>query len=98
MYSSSRSRRNSSSGSGRTPDVGDDTYDPVRLAEWTRFHDAAGSLPDEQREVFDLLYYQGMTQDEAAALLGVSDRTVKRRWLSARLALHDALGGQIPGG
>ena len=83
---------------GRTPDAADDTYDPVRLAEWTRFHDAAGALRDEQREVFDLLYYQGMTQEEAATLLEVSDRTVKRRWLAARLALHDALGGRIPGG
>jgi len=35
-------------------------------------------------------------QAEAAALLGVSDRTVKRRWQSARLHLVDALHGQLP--
>ena len=44
----------------------------------------------------DLLYYQGLTQAEAAEVLGVSERTVKRRWQAARLALHDALGGEIP--
>ncbi|MBL8798147.1 MAG: helix-turn-helix domain-containing protein, partial [Planctomycetia bacterium] len=46
---------------------------------------------------FDLLFYQGLSQAEAAALLNVSERTVKRRWQSARLQLHDALGGEFPG-
>jgi DNA-directed RNA polymerase specialized sigma24 family protein len=45
----------------------------------------------------DLLFYQGLQQAEAAAVLGVSERTVKRRWQSARLALHEALGGRLPG-
>jgi DNA-directed RNA polymerase specialized sigma24 family protein len=38
-------------------------------------------LPDKLRAVFDLLWYQGLTQAEAAALLGVAVRTVKSRWL-----------------
>lgn len=53
-------------------------------------------LPEEEREIFDLLWYQGLTQAEAANLLNISDRTVKRRWQSARLLLHDRLGGQLP--
>jgi RNA polymerase sigma-70 factor (ECF subfamily) len=36
-------------------------------------------LPEEEREVFDLVRIQGMTQAEAAQLLGVSAVTVKRR-------------------
>jgi RNA polymerase sigma-70 factor (ECF subfamily) len=40
-----------------------------------------------------LLFYEGLTQEEAATVLGVSLRTLKRRWQSARCRLHDALNG-----
>jgi RNA polymerase sigma factor (sigma-70 family) len=76
--------------------VADPAEDPSRLAAWGEFHEQIAALPEEERETFDLLYYQGLTQAEAAELLGVSERTVKRRWQAARLALHDALGGEIP--
>ncbi len=74
--------------------AGDDT--PDQLALWTEFHRRAGELPEEERDVFGLLWYQGLTQAEAAEVLGVSERTVKRWWQSARLKLHEALGGQLP--
>lgn len=74
----------------------DPTHDPTRLAAWAEFHEQAELLPAEEREVFDLLWYQGLTQDDAARLLGVSERTIKRRWQSARLKLVEALGGQLP--
>jgi RNA polymerase sigma factor (sigma-70 family) len=72
------------------------THEPSELAAWSEFHERAGQLPDEEREVFDLLWYQGLMQEEAAQLLGVSERTVKRRWQSARLQLFEALGGNLP--
>jgi RNA polymerase sigma-70 factor (ECF subfamily) len=71
---------------------------PETIAEWTDFHTAAGKLPNEEREVFDLIWYQGLSQDEAAVVLNVSTRTVKRRWQEAKLWLHRLLGGQEPGG
>ena len=37
------------------------------------------------------LYYGGLTQEEAARVLGISVRTLKRRWHSARLTLYEAL-------
>jgi RNA polymerase sigma-70 factor (ECF subfamily) len=40
---------------------------------------AIDELPEDEREVFDLVRIQGMTQVEAAELLGVSAVTVKRR-------------------
>lgn len=73
------------------------THDPGRLAEWTEFHQRVEALPDEDREIIELLWYQGLTQAEAADALGVSERTVNRRWIRARLRLFDALGGQLPG-
>ena len=41
--------------------------------------EAIGDLPEEEREAFDLVRIQGMTQAEAAHVLGVSAETVKRR-------------------
>jgi RNA polymerase sigma-70 factor (ECF subfamily) len=75
------------------PQAGDD---PHRLAAWTEFHRQIDRLPDEDRETFDLLWYQGLSQAEAASLLNVSERTVKRRWQSARLRIHEALRGEMP--
>lgn len=72
------------------------SFDPQRLASWSDFHRAADRLPGDEREVFDLIFYQGLSQAEAAELLAISDRTLQRRWQSARLALHDALDGQLP--
>jgi RNA polymerase sigma-70 factor (ECF subfamily) len=71
--------------------------DPVQLAAWAEFHAGVEQLPEEEREVFDLLWYQELSQAEVAQLLGVSERTVKRRWAAARLRLHKVLGGTLPG-
>jgi RNA polymerase sigma factor (sigma-70 family) len=70
--------------------------DASRMAAWTAFHAQVEQLPVEEKEVFDLLWYQELSQAEAAALLKVSDRTIKRRWASARLRLHQTLDGQLP--
>jgi RNA polymerase sigma-70 factor (ECF subfamily) len=84
------------SGSRASLDPAVPVEDPERLAAWTAFHDQIEQLPEEERQLFDLLWYQGLNQAEAAALLNVSERTVKRRWASARLRLHQALGGILP--
>jgi RNA polymerase sigma-70 factor (ECF subfamily) len=72
------------------------THDPARLAMWTELHRHVEALPDEEREVFDLLWYQELSQAEAAAVLGVSERTVQRRWQAARVAVYRALKGELP--
>jgi RNA polymerase sigma factor (sigma-70 family) len=74
-------------------DPSSSTLDGEKLRRWTEFHEAAARLPDELRAVFDLLWYQGMPQAEAAALLGVAVPTVKLRWMKARLQMQKALGG-----
>jgi RNA polymerase sigma-70 factor (ECF subfamily) len=70
-----------------------DTLDGEKVQRWTEFHEAAARLPDDLRAVFDVLWYQGLTQAEAAALLDVSVPTVKLRWMKARLQVQQALGG-----
>src|SRR5262245_62988564 len=70
-----------------------DTLDGEKVRRWTEFHEAVARLPDELRAVFDLLWYQGLTQAEAAALLGVAVPTVKLRWMKARWRVQRAWGG-----
>jgi RNA polymerase sigma-70 factor (ECF subfamily) len=44
-----------------------------------RMLEAIDNLPEDDREAFCLVRIQGMTQNEAAQLLGVAPSTVKRR-------------------
>ncbi len=64
---------------------------------WCEFHERVRHLPPEEREVVDLLFYQELTQGEAAELLRVTKRTVQRRWQAALLRLHAALKDHWPG-
>ena len=59
---------------------------------------AVDDLPEEEREAFDLVRIQGMTQVEAAEVLGVSTKTVQRRLNRALLILSEALEDLRPGG
>jgi RNA polymerase sigma-70 factor (ECF subfamily) len=81
----------------RDRDPSDVTHDPVALTDWSDFHAQVAALPDDEREVFGLIFYHGMTQDEAADVLGVAVRTVQRRWQAAMLNLHRARNGESPG-
>ena len=58
---------------------------------------AIEGLPEEEREVFDLVRIQGMTQAEAAHVLGVSAVTVKRRMSRGLRLLTEQLAGPRPG-
>jgi RNA polymerase sigma-70 factor (ECF subfamily) len=70
---------------------------PEDLEGWSAFHAQVEALSDEEREVVGLLFYELLTQQEAATVLGVSLRTVKRRWLSARCLLREKLNEPEPG-
>ena len=75
----------------------DSSGEPATLLEWSEFHEWVDSLPDDEREVFDLLWYQQLTQEQAAEVLGVTTRTIRRRWQDARLKLCKArLGESLP--
>lgn len=78
------------------PEKADLSQEPARLAEWAELHRHIGDLPDDERELFGLLFYQGLRQTEAAELLGVTVRTVQRRWQTALLKLHRVLKGDMP--
>jgi RNA polymerase sigma factor (sigma-70 family) len=86
------------SSSGAEPgDPVDDREGPRELEAWTEFHEVADALPEEIREVFQQIFYLGVTQAELAVVLGVSERTIRSRWQEARLMIHRALEGRLPG-
>jgi RNA polymerase sigma-70 factor (ECF subfamily) len=57
---------------------------------------AIEGLPTEEREVFDLIGIHGLTHAEAAAVVGVSEKTVQRRLHRARLLLAEQLSDLRP--
>lgn len=72
------------------------TDDPYKLALWADFHAAVRQLDPGPRMVFGLIFYQGMKQHEVVPLLGISEKTVRRRWLDAKLALLERFGDDLP--
>ena len=62
------------------------------LDQWTRFHQAVDQLPEEEKEVVDCVYYHGMKKVQAAAFLGVDERTIRRRWELAIDRIRNLIG------
>jgi RNA polymerase sigma factor (sigma-70 family) len=83
----SPAKDDSSAGPPAIDQIGTVTLDPASLARWTEFHEMIQKLPDESREIVNLLWYQELSQAEAAEVLGVAEKTVQRRWLRVRLQL-----------
>jgi RNA polymerase sigma factor (sigma-70 family) len=65
-------------------------------ADGRRMLEAIDSLPEEEREVFGLVRLQGLTQPEAAEVVGVSVKTVQRRLNRASLLLAEKLENLRP--
>jgi RNA polymerase sigma-70 factor (ECF subfamily) len=57
---------------------------------------AIEGLPEDEREVFDLVRIQGMTQAEAGHVLNVSTKTVQRRLNRAVVLLSEILSDLRP--
>jgi RNA polymerase sigma factor (sigma-70 family) len=57
---------------------------------------AIEGLPEDEREVFDLVGIQGLTHVEVATVVGVSEKTVQRRLNRARLLLAEQLADLLP--
>ena len=53
--------------------------------------DALEQLDPRQRQVIECRFYGGMEEKDIAAVLGVSERTVRRDWVKARAWLYQSL-------
>jgi len=65
--------------------------------EARRMLEAIDSLPEDEREAFDLVRIQGLTHGEAAEVLGVAAKTVQRRLDRGLRLLTERLGDLAPG-
>ena len=65
--------------------------------EGRRLLDAIDGLPEDEREAFDLVRIQGLTYGEAAEVLGVAPKTVRRRVDCGPRLLTERLGDLDPG-
>lgn len=64
-----------------------DESDPQALTDWVELHETIDQLPDDEREVFQLIWYRGISKGEVAEMLHIDLRTVQRRWRAARATL-----------
>jgi RNA polymerase sigma-70 factor (ECF subfamily) len=62
-----------------------------------RMLEAIDSLPEDEREAFDLVRIQGLTYAEAAELVGVAPKTVQRRLDRGLQLLTERFGDFGPG-
>jgi len=75
----------------------DDTNDVGRLVAWGEFHQQVEQLSEREKTVVDLLWYQGLSHEEAATLLGVDAKTVQRAWRRAKITLASKLDPSLLG-
>jgi RNA polymerase sigma factor (sigma-70 family) len=61
-----------------------------------RMLEAIDGLPEDEREVFDLVGIQGLTHAEVATVVEASEKTVQRRLNRARLLLAERLADLRP--
>jgi len=80
------------SGVAASPSSSDSCLSP----DGRRMLAAIEALPEDEREVFDLVRIQGLTHAEAAGVVGVSEKTVQRRLNRARLLLAEQLADLRP--
>jgi RNA polymerase sigma-70 factor (ECF subfamily) len=70
--------------------------DSVLTPNGRRILKAIDDLPEDERDVFGLVHIQGLTQGEAAEVLGISVRTVQRRLNRSLIVLADQLADLRP--
>jgi RNA polymerase sigma factor (sigma-70 family) len=77
-----------------TVDHADDVVEAIGRPEERRVVRAAlDELPAEQREVLELMYFDGLTQTQVAEKVGLPLGTVKSRTLLGMRRMRSALGG-----
>jgi RNA polymerase sigma factor (TIGR02999 family) len=76
-------------------DVGDNLADHQELARIGAALDELAKTDASLAEVVDLKFFCGFSFAEIAALRGVSERTVQRKWEKARIYLHHNIRAQL---
>jgi RNA polymerase sigma factor (TIGR02999 family) len=69
-----------------------------RPDELIALDEAMEKLDPRQKQVVEFRFFAGMEEAEIAAVLGVSDRTVRREWVKARAWLYKSMYPDGPAG
>jgi RNA polymerase sigma factor (TIGR02999 family) len=72
-------------------DIAENVADAAQLVEIGQALDELAKTEPELAEIVDLKFFCGFSFGELAAMRGVSERTVQRKWEKARICLHRAL-------
>lgn len=72
-------------------EFGQSTWDPQALMQWTAIHETAERLPAELRDVFDLVFYNGLSRGEVQAALKLDLKTIRKRWMLAQIEIQKAI-------
>jgi RNA polymerase sigma-70 factor (ECF subfamily) len=75
--------------------VSDPYHGPASNQDWFDFFEILDKLSSESREVFDLIWLQGLTQKQAAKILDVSLRTFIRRWIKSKLEIRKLMEDEL---
>lgn len=70
-------------------------HDPQKIIEWVELHEQIEQLPANEQEVFQLIWYRGLSKEDVATLLNVDVRTIQRRWRAARETLASRCDGML---
>ena len=68
---------------------------PVNNLDWVEFFELLEMLPQENREISDLIWLQGLNQKQTAMILGISLRTVIRRWIKTKLEIRRLMDDEL---
>ena len=93
-------RRRAEQAAGLGPGIVEDPIDDVLAAidlprERKLVRSALGELPDEQREVIQRMYFDGLSQSQIAERTGLPLGTVKSRTLLAMRRLRASIGEEL---
>jgi RNA polymerase sigma-70 factor (ECF subfamily) len=69
----------------------------ARRRALSRLEAALAEIPAAQREAFELLAFEGLSLEDAAAIIDTTPTTVKMRKHYARVALRERLGEELEG-
>ncbi len=90
-----RDRLATASAREATEEVADAVDDAILSEQSEIVRDALKELPEDQRQVLLLAYFEGFTQSEIAGRLGSPLGTVKTRMRSGMIKLRELLGEKV---
>ncbi len=98
LVDAARARLTAKRGSGQkpaaldaVPETAGDSDDDRQLVKLGDALTALAAFDDGLTRLVDCRFFAGLTEMETAKVLGISDRTVRRRWLQARAWLHQEI-------